>query len=185
MKHVIAIFFLTLLWGGSATAVSLPMAPINQASQERIAEILNANADAFRAEIAMYSALDPRRGVAQARFLNYAFTRAGYSFDKTFYAWLTKVANGPEVRAYPELYAYGIDFGFREVMLYLVEMGPESRYLVSQTGVYSPATLELSKRMISPAQKAKYEAYEAPVDLGNVKADSYEACMEENNPKCM
>lgn len=185
MKHVIAIFFLTLLWGGSAIAVSLPMAPINQASHDRILEVWNANVDAYTAEAAMYSTLDPRRGVTQAKFLNYAFARAGYSFDKTFYAWLSKVANGPEIRAYPELYEYGMSFNFHTVMLYLTEMGPEARYLVSQTGIYSPATLELSKRMISPSQKAKYEAYEAPVDLGNVKADSYEACMEENNPKCM
>ncbi len=133
-------------------------------------------------QLAEYPVASAERGIIQAIYLNEAFKDAGYSFDKTFRAWLSKL--GPAVVAYPELHRFGVSFGFVDAMIYLTEMGPETRHRILSSGVYSLETVDATYEMMPVSQKQEVDEYIEDLTQGSVKADSYEGCMDPVSYEC-
>lgn len=125
---------------------NLPMADINAESAEIIQGNWNSRLPAFQSEMALLSQRDPDRGVALVKYLNVAFSESGYSLDKTFNTWSQK-ALGPGAAMYPELYHFGVRFGFVDIFVYLTEMGPDSFYKIQSSGVFSESTINFYENM--------------------------------------
>lgn len=129
---------------GASPSSDLPMADINDESAEIIEQNWNAREPAFQSEIALLGQTDPDRGVALVKYLNVAFSESGYSLDKTFNTWSQKVLGPPPGAAmYPELYHFGVRFGFVAILAHLTEMGPTGFNKIQSSGVFSGSTIKL------------------------------------------
>jgi len=178
MRNLMVSLVLVLFSLAASASPNLPLASISQEGAGAILNNWEARAAEYQAQLALKPVGDPARGELLAIYLNAAFADAGYSLDKTFNLWLSKVKRGPEIARFPELHQFALTFGFVDLMAYLSDMGIEHRAALLRTGVFSQETADLTSSSEGGADRSIAE------EAGAVKADSYYECTLDDEGVC-